>query len=1056
MFTRCWLLAAFTLTGCFGQSTCPNFPAGFVPFSSISYVTPADAAGDHLVVGVPGPGAVAMIASLPLPASTNQMFCDAQVQLAPQQFYSNVYVPTAAEQAGNFSAFSGLLVNASGQVVPGGIIPLSLQGTLFAWRIGAAQPGSALRGWSPTGSAPRALYRTPAVLLPTGKVFIPATTATSSLSYDPSTGSYSNLATPMYAHGNYVKVVLLDNGLVLVAGGQTAPTNAELYDPVADKFTSLPPMVQGHGTNFTATKLQSGKVLIDGGSTVGVINSSTTYAGAELFDPVINSFSTVGPNVNPRSYHTATVLANGKVLIAGGSTNVAIYNSAEIYDPVANKFTATGSLSLARFGADAVLLPNGKVLIAGGYYTAGASEVFDPVAGTFSPTGTASYPHADGGAVLLSSGQVLIYGGGDAYTATAIAETYSQTTGQFTVTGPMSLARSFFASALLQDGRVFVAGGAPGAGASAALSAEIYTSIAQGLVTSQTGTTGRAASGSAAAASQSVAVFSNTATIPWTVSTHSYQGGNWLSVTPTSGTSAPGAPPVTLTITSNPSGLAAQNYYGSVTLTPTDGTHPPVSISVVLNIVPVGTAATPAVTPSALVFLGTPGASANPQTFTVSNLTSTAISFSGVGSSTPNWFTFGPASQTIGAGQSATVTVYPSNSAYLVGAYPGSVKLTFSDGSTQTVNLLLVISATPGNATAALRSFGTDITPATSSACTATKLLPVFTTLGTGFNTPAAWPTPIVVKVVDDCANAFNNGSVVASFSNGDPPLNLLSTGNGSWAATWVPTHSSTGFAARADAQQLASLTGSVQVTGQVFSNPSVPIVSPNGVVSAGDFTSPPAVGLLVSIFGSGLADGALGDSGAPLPEVLGTTSVVLSGRTLPLLFVSASQVNVAIPYDVALNSAQQLVVVRNNTVSVPVTLAILNSGPAILSVAGSGSGQGLIFNATTGVLADLNAPAAAGDPLVIYALGLGAVTPGLTLENGTPSSPLSMTAAPVTVTIGGVGAPVLFAGLTPGFVGLYQVNLLMPSGVAPGNSTPVTLSVSGRSLQGSVTIAVK
>src|SRR6202035_3169202 len=96
----------------FGQSTstCVNFPTGFVPFSSISYVTAADSAGDHLVVGVPAPGALAFItANIQPPGFTNQAFCDAQVQLAPQQFYPNVYVPTTAEVGGNFSAFNGLL-----------------------------------------------------------------------------------------------------------------------------------------------------------------------------------------------------------------------------------------------------------------------------------------------------------------------------------------------------------------------------------------------------------------------------------------------------------------------------------------------------------------------------------------------------------------------------------------------------------------------------------------------------------------------------------------------------------------------------------------------------------------------------------------------------------------------------------------------------------------------------------------------------------------------------------------------------------------------------------
>src|SRR5580704_13867991 len=105
--TRIVVFAGLILTRAHAQFTCINFPAGFIPFSSISYVTAATSVGDHLVVGVPAPGALSLInASIPLPAFTNQTFCDAQVQLAPHQFYPNVYVPTAAELSGNFSAFA--------------------------------------------------------------------------------------------------------------------------------------------------------------------------------------------------------------------------------------------------------------------------------------------------------------------------------------------------------------------------------------------------------------------------------------------------------------------------------------------------------------------------------------------------------------------------------------------------------------------------------------------------------------------------------------------------------------------------------------------------------------------------------------------------------------------------------------------------------------------------------------------------------------------------------------------------------------------------------------
>src|SRR3984957_713366 len=112
-----------------------------------------------------------------------------------------------------------------------------------------------------------------------------------------------------------------------------------------------------------------------------------------------------------------------------------------------------------------------------------------------------------------------------------------------------------------------------------------------------------------------------------------------------------------------------------------------------------------------------------------------------------------------------------------------------------------------------------------------------------------------------------------------------------------VPQNNTAGLAVRADAQALP-LTGSVQVTGAALSNPTVPQVSANGVVSSADYASAPAVGLLVSIFGTGLAD-APASAGLPLPPSLGSTSVVLSGSStpLPLLYAAGSVVNVQIPY---------------------------------------------------------------------------------------------------------------------------------------------------------------
>jgi uncharacterized protein (TIGR03437 family) len=314
------------------------------------------------------------------------------------------------------------------------------------------------------------------------------------------------------------------------------------------------------------------------------------------------------------------------------------------------------------------------------------------------------------------------------------------------------------------------------------------------------------------------------------------------------------------------------------------------------------------------------------------------------------------------------------------------------------------------------------------------------------------------VQVVDDCGKAYNAGTVTASFSNGDAPLSLIPIGGAIWSVTWVPVHSSAStLAVRVDAQS-PPLAGSVQVTGQVATNPNVPIVASGGVVSLGDYSGAPALGLLVSIFGTSLADGELAAASLPLPAQLGSTSVIVSGVQLPVEYVSPGQINIMIPYDLAVNAPHQLIVQRGNAISVPVPIAVFDSQPAILSTAGTGSGQGHIYRTDSRgnvMLADANSPATAGDVLVMYTVGLGAVTPRVKAGDPSPNPPANA-AGVVSVTIGGREAKVSFAGLTPGGVGLYQVNVEVPAGVPPGGQVPVTLTVGGKSGPGNVYIAIR
>ena len=127
---------------------------------------------------------------------------------------------------------------------------------------------------------------------------------------------------------------------------------------------------------------------------------------------------------------------------------------------------------------------------------------------------------------------------------------------------------------------------------------------------------------------------------------------------------------------------------------------------------------------------------------------------------------------------------------------------------------------------------------------------------------------------------------------------------------------------------------------------------------------------------------------------------------------------------------------------------------PGIFSKNQKGFGQGIITKGNTKTLAEAGTPAEAGEVVVIYCTGLGAVMPAVAAGTAAPASPLSETAEEVTVAIGGQAAEVLFSGLTPGFAGLYQVNVKVPSGVT-GGAVPVALTVSGQTSP-EVTMAVR
>jgi len=270
---------------------------------------------------------------------------------------------------------------------------------------------------------------------------------------------------------NFQSATLLNNGQVLIAGGgNNIPINgplssAELYDSIAKTFTATGNMTIPR-LYATATLLSNGMVLIAGG--IGGMNFSSTFATAELYNPAQGTFALTGSMSVARSNHTATVLNDGKVLIAGGdgSGGAAFsgLSSAEIYDPATGTFSVTGSMNDARQGQTATLLNNGTVLIAGGINSnpVPSAELYDPVTGTFTVTGSMTVARWGYTATLLNNGMVLVVGGESDNQGLATAELYDPSTGMFTLTGtagPKLVGLFTPTATLLGSGEVLIAGG---------------------------------------------------------------------------------------------------------------------------------------------------------------------------------------------------------------------------------------------------------------------------------------------------------------------------------------------------------------------------------------------------------------------------------------------------------------------------------------------------------------------------------------------------------------------------------------------------------------------
>jgi N-acetylneuraminic acid mutarotase len=276
---------------------------------------------------------------------------------------------------------------------------------------------------------------------------------------------------PMLSAHSGGTATLLQSGKVLIAGGETngeTTAASELYDPTAGSWTPVGSLHTAR-TGHSATLLLNGKVLVAGGFSDNQVTGLTYANNAELYDPVSETWTETGPLQTERYDFTATLLPDGKVLVAGGAVTDTNTDTAELYDPDTGSWTPTKNLNEARAYHTATLLPDGQVMVSGGTSngfinpgTRSSIELYDPTQGTWTLAGTLIQERLGHTATLLPDGKVLLAGGitnGPPQTPLSSAEIYDPLTGMNSPATSMHSTRVYHSATLLPDGTVLVAGG---------------------------------------------------------------------------------------------------------------------------------------------------------------------------------------------------------------------------------------------------------------------------------------------------------------------------------------------------------------------------------------------------------------------------------------------------------------------------------------------------------------------------------------------------------------------------------------------------------------------
>ncbi len=493
-------------------------------------------------------------------------------------------------------------------------------------------------------------------------------------------------------------------------------------------------------------------------------------------------------------------------------------------------------------------------------------------------------------------------------------------------------------------------------------------------------------------------------------------GSDWLVLGTPNGVSTPiHSATMNLVLGPGANSLAPGGHYALVRISDPNAINSPQYLVAVLDVAAANSPALPDPSPAGLFF--TTGSA--PQTVSVYTSSTDPVGFQTTTYTSDGaaWLSATPGFGTASTSSPGKVTVAISTASLAAGIYYGTVNISMNG---------------------ALRSVGVTLVVLPNSTCTPSKVAIVQTALPNNFAIPTTWPAPVSVQVNDDCGNAVSTATVIASFSNGDPPLLLRGDSVGNvYSASWQPSAAAPSATITIRATQANLNSATLQYAGAVTQNPSSPpTLIPNGALHiffdntmAATLGSALAPGNVAQVYGTGMAS-TPSQTTVPLPDTFNGTYMLIGAAKAPLFYVSNQLLDVQVPFELTPYRQYQILVSANGALTMPSSIDVIPFQPGVAQFPdGTVIAQ---ISGTTNLISATN-PAKPGQSLTIYLAGMGPTNPSVATGQPAPAQALPVTNQP-TVTLDGQNVAIQYAGLTPTGVGLYQINFTVPSNARSGN----------------------